>query len=107
MRINFDTANIYFYNEGVTSAGELQKVLPWVEGVHLKDTMGGLKEHNFSPLGRGRVDFPAVVRMLNDRAFFGPFTMELEGKARVGLTREQTLQQVEDSVRYLRSTGLF
>lgn len=107
VRINFDTANVYYYNGGVTAVGELQKVLPWVEGVHFKDTMGNLKEHNFPPLGQGVVDYPAVVRMLNARGFHGPFTMELEGKAGVELDREQTLQQVEESVRYLRSTGLF
>lgn len=107
VRVNFDTANVYYYNEGVTAPGELQKVLPWVEGVHFKDTMGNLKEHNFPPLGQGVVDFPAVVKMLNARGFAGPFTMELEGKAGVELTRDQALQQVEESVRYLRSTGLF
>jgi sugar phosphate isomerase/epimerase len=107
VRINFDTANVYYYNEGVTAPGELQKLLPWVEGVHFKDTMGNLQEHNFPPLGQGVVDYPAVVRILNARGFHGPFTMELEGKAGVELDRQQTLQQVEDSVRYLRSTGLF
>ncbi len=107
VRINFDTANVHFYNENVTSVGELAKMLPWVEGVHLKESLGKLKDFNFPALGTGIVDFPAIVRMLNERRFFGPFTMELEGTTGVEFTREQTLAHVEESVRYLRSTGLF
>jgi len=107
VRINFDTANIYYYNDGRDAVTELRKVLNWVEGVHLKDSLGAKGEFNFPPLGQGIVDFPSVVRMLNERGFFGPFTMELEGKSGEEPTLEGVKQQVVESVNYLRSTGLF
>jgi len=107
VRINFDTANIYFYNDGADCLAELEKVLEWVEGVHFKDSKGRPRDHDFPVLGRGIVDFPRVVRRLNERGFYGPFTIELERARGVELSEDETLEEVAESVRYLRSTGLF
>ena len=41
VRINFDTANVCFYNEGATAVSELEKVIDYVASVHLKETDGG------------------------------------------------------------------
>jgi len=106
VRINFDTANVYYYNEGVDAVGEIRKVLDCVEGIHLKDTDGGYQKHYFPALGTGVVDFPAVVKLLADRGFTGPFTMELEGMAGVEMTPEEQKQYVADSAAYLRKIGL-
>lgn len=105
VRVNFDTANIYFYNEGADAAVELGKVLPYVEAVHLKDTPGGVRQFDFPTLGEGVVDFPTVFRLLNERGFAGPFTMELEGSEGVERDQEQIKQHVADSVAYLRRSG--
>ncbi len=105
VRVNFDTANIYFYNEGADAVGELGKVLPYVEAVHLKDTRGGVGQFDFPTLGEGVVDFPTVFRLLNERGFVGPFTMELEGTKGVERDEEQIKQHVADSVAYLRRSG--
>ena len=107
VRINFDTANIYFYNDDADSVTELRKVLDWVEGVHLKDSKGVKGKFDFPALGRGIVDFAAIVRALNERGFRGPFTMELEGTHGVTPTLEEILDHVAESAQYLRSTGLF
>ncbi len=102
IRINFDTANIHFYNQGTTAVAELRKVLDLVAAVHLKDTPGGYQEWTFPALGTGVVDFPEVFRLLNGRGFHGPFTMELEGTKGIERTEAQQLEYVADSVKYLR-----
>ena len=105
VRVNWDTANVYYYNEGIDGAAEMNKVLDYIGAVHLKDTNGGFQEWYFPALGEGIVDFPAVFRTLNARGFYGPFTMELEGIQGETLTEEGAKERVASSVRYLRSIG--
>ena len=104
--INFDTANISYYNQDADAIAELRQALPWVVSVHLKDTMGGFHEHNFPTLGQGIVDYPTLFELLGERGFVGPYTMELEGVAGEQLNAAQRAQRVADSVAYLRSRGL-
>lgn len=80
IRVNFDTANVYYYNEGTNAVAELERVLPYVGAVHLKDTMGGYRSGEFPPIGQGVVDFPAVFRQLTQHGYAGPFTFEIEGE---------------------------
>ncbi|MCS7223840.1 MAG: sugar phosphate isomerase/epimerase [Armatimonadetes bacterium] len=107
IRINFDTANIYFYNQGRDSVTELRKVAPFVVSVHLKDTNGGYRTWYFPGLGEGVVNFPEIFRILSERGFFGPYTMEIEGIEGESLTREQVYDRVARSVDYLRKIGVF
>ena len=100
IRLNFDTANIYYYNENVDAVVELKKVLKYVGAVHLKDTDGAPKSFNFPPLGEGIVDFPEVFRILNEIGFHGPFTFELESTK-----GEEMAAALEKSVNHLRETG--
>ena len=106
IQINFDTANVYYYNREVSATGELEKILDDVTAVHLKDTDGGFQSWHFPALGEGVVDFPAVFQMLAERAFYGPYTLELEGIRGEDLTREGAEKRVEDSLAYLRANGL-
>ncbi len=106
VRINFDTANIYYYNQGRETVNELNKVIAYVEGVHLKDTHGQYKEFNFPTLGMGVVDFARVIELLSERDYSGPYTMELEGVEGVEMTPEQQKHYVADSAAYLRQIGL-
>lgn len=105
VRINFDTANIYFYNRNRTAVGEIAKVIDHVVSVHLKDTPGGFEEWTFPVLGTGVVDFPAVFRMLAARGFTGPCTMELEGTKGVDRNEAEQLQYIADSAAYLQTIG--
>ena len=107
IRINFDTANIYFYNEHLTATGELAKVIDVVEAVHLKESTGVFEKWAFPVLGQGVVDFPEIFRMLDARHYNGPYTMELEGTKGVEFTEEQQCQYIADSVAYLRSIDAF
>jgi L-ribulose-5-phosphate 3-epimerase len=100
IRMNFDTANIYYYNENVDAVEELKKVAKYVGSVHLKDTDGAPRSFSFPPLGEGIVDFPEVFRILNELGFHGPFTFELESTK-----KEQMAEALEKSVNYLRRTG--
>jgi sugar phosphate isomerase/epimerase len=105
VRINFDTANIYYYNEGVDGVEEMKKILDYIEGVHLKDTNGKPRTWHFPALGEGIVNFSKVRELLNNRSFYGPFTIEIEGIEGESLTLEQTLERMEKSVKHLRKCG--
>src|SRR4030043_435614 len=97
VRINYDTANVSFYNRGVTAVGELGKLIDYVATVHLKDSTGKFEEWVFPTLGTGVADFPEVFRMLNARGFAGPCTMELEGTKGVDFDEAGQLKYIADS----------
>lgn len=107
IRVNFDTANVYYFNHGVTTVGELSKIVDYVASVHLKESTGEYKLFDFPALGKGLVDFPAVFKMLAERGFAGPYTMELEGTEGVEMDEAEQLRYVADSAAYLRSIGAF
>jgi len=104
---NFDTANVYFYNpRGTDAAEELKKVLPYVTSVHLKDSGKGEPESwDFPVLGTGVVDFPEIFRLLGERGFTGPYTMEIEGPLVDGLPTEERTAKVAACVEHLRNIG--
>jgi len=104
--MNFDTANIYYYNEGINGTDELRKVAPRVVSVHLKDTHGGYHDGAFPIFGQGIVDFAAAFKVLNDLGFHGPFTMELEGSALKADSLEQMEQHVVGCMDHLRKLQL-
>jgi sugar phosphate isomerase/epimerase len=105
--VNFDTGNIYFYNEGRAARDEVKKVAEHIASVHLKDTYGKYWTHDFPTLGKGVVDFVEIFRVLNEIGFYGPFTMELEGVAsKEPLTKEGIKRSVAESVAYLRHIAI-
>ena len=105
---NFDTANIYYYNpKGIDTIEELSKVLDSVTSVHIKDSAKGEPESfDFPVLGQGIVDFPEVFRILGERNFTGPYTLELEGPAISGLPVEERTGKVRACLDYLRCIGV-
>jgi inosose dehydratase len=104
--VNFDTGNVYYYNHNVTAVGEVEKVIPHVGAVHLKDTNGGYRTWHFPALGEGVVDFKAVFQTLNDAGFYGPFTMELEGIEDEDLDESGVQARVADSLQHLNDIGV-
>jgi len=108
VRINYDTANVHYYNQGVDTLDELRKILDYVVHVHLKDSRQGYKEWYFPALGEGTIDIPGLFKLCNDVGFFGPFSMELEGIEGEGdLSLEQRQERVARSVDYLKSIGVY
>ncbi len=105
VRVNYDTANIHYYNHDVDSVEELRKVISCVGSMHLKDTNGGYETWFFPTFGEGIVDFKAVFELLSVNGFHGPYAMEIEGCSGEELNEVETCQRVADSVAHLRRIG--
>lgn len=104
--VNYDTANIYFYNENVDTVVELKKAAKSVRSVHLKDTYGGFRDGNFPVFGKGIVDFAAVAGVLSGVGFTGPYTMELEGREFDARKPKELAKKVAACVTHLRKVGV-
>lgn len=102
VRINFDTANLYFYNHDIDAVEEIRKIAPYVAAVHLKDTDGGYRHWCFPALGAGIVDFAGVFGVLDGAGYAGPYTLEIEGLEGEVKTEELVCGRVRESVEYLR-----
>jgi L-ribulose-5-phosphate 3-epimerase len=105
IRINYDSANIYFYNHGVDSAAELRRLAAFVGAVHLKDTDGGYRSWNFPALGRGVVPFKDIFAVLDAAEFQGPYTLEIEGIEGETRTQRMVCDRIAESVGFLRGLG--
>jgi sugar phosphate isomerase/epimerase len=105
VRVNWDPANVYFYNENCDGRREFDVALPYVGAVHLKDTGGGYRAWDFGELGTGAVDFAHILRRLVETGFAGPCTMEIEGVRGEDLTPEAAALRVRRSVDYIRGLG--
>jgi len=104
--INYDTGNIYYYNDHIDPAEDIRHILDRVVHVHLKDTTGGKGQWQFCALGEGRVNFPKIIEALQSVGFRGPYSLEIEGQQGEDLNREGHLARVMKSVNYLRQIGL-
>ena len=107
IRVNFDVANITYYNQGTDAATELRKIIDYVATVELKDHNGQYKTWNFPALGQGVVDIPAVLRILQEHSYQGPITIEVEGIEGVPWDECQTKKAIAESAAYVRSLGEF
>lgn len=109
VRLNFDTGNIAYYNEGMNPCDELERVKHLVCSVHAKDNRGRPGDWYFPGLGEGgAVDFVRVREILDSVGFSGPYTIEIEG---IGGEEEPGLEARHDrvarSVEHLRACGYF
>jgi len=107
VRVNFDTGNITYYNAGADVVAELKKVIDYVATVELKDHGGRPKTWDFPALGRGKIDFAGVLRILKENGYAGPITIEVEGVEGIPGDEGQTKQAVADSVTFLRKLAPF
>ena len=104
IRVNYDTANVHYYNHDVDSVAELRKVLPYVAALHLKESKGAYESFDFPPLGQGIVDFPAIFRLIDEAGFQGPTTLEIEFLDHPD-PEGAFARTLRDSVAYLKSIG--
>lgn len=107
IRVNFDTANITYYNKNTDAPTELKKIIKYVATVEVKDHNGEYKTWNFPALGQGVVNIPEVLRILREHGYTGPVTTEIEGIRGVEWDEAQTKKNIADSVAYVRSLGAF
>jgi L-ribulose-5-phosphate 3-epimerase len=104
--INYDTANIYYYNEQIDTVTEVTKAARCVRGVHVKDTFGGFHDGAFPVFGEGIVDFAAVGAVLDKAGYQGPYCMELEGGTFGNCTEDELAAKVGQCAEHLRAAGL-
>jgi L-ribulose-5-phosphate 3-epimerase len=109
VRLNFDTGNIAYYNQGANPCDELDKVKHLVRNVHVKDNRGGLEDWYFPAVGEGgAVDFTRIREILDGVGFAGPYTIEIEGiggEPEPGV--DERHERIKRSVRHLQSCGYF
>ena len=85
--INYDTANLIMYGKANPVDG-LDVVGKYVRSLHAKDGIYPTNPKELgkeTPIGEGKVDFPAVIRRLKELKFKGHITIEREisGKRQV------------------------
>jgi inosose dehydratase len=109
IRLNWDTANVYYHNEGMQDGeAELAQVAPYVAHLHLKDSRRQYHDWYFPALGdAGGIDFAHVGRILKDAGFAGNFSIELEGiRGEPEQTLEERQRRLARSVEHLKHVGL-
>lgn len=77
---NLDTANLILYGKG-EPVGALDVIGKNVRGMHAKDGLYPVDPAKLGEevaIGKGRVDFPAVIRKLHELRYSGPITIERE-----------------------------
>jgi len=102
VKLNFDTANIYFYNQNIDGVEELKKILPWIGSLHIKDCNLNYHEWYFPAIGDGKVNYPELIKVLNNLDKTIPLTIEIEGIKGEIINLEQAKNRVEKSVEYLK-----
>lgn len=102
VRINFDPANVHYFNEGLDPVRELEQFAEFVAAVHLKDSRGGYQQREFPALGRGVVDFAGLMAVLRRAGFEGPCTIEIDDASGPPLTPDIVREQVAESVEFIR-----
>ncbi len=104
--VNFDTANLYYYNEAIDAVDQARKAGAHVRGMHLKDTFGGFREGNFPVLGEGIVNFAAVDQVLTAAGYQGAYCMELEGGTFDASKPDELADKVRRCAEHLRQVGV-
>jgi L-ribulose-5-phosphate 3-epimerase len=107
VRVNFDTGNITYYNQAADVVAELKKIIDYVATVELKDHGGRSLSWDFPALGRGKIDFAGVLRVLREHGYSGPITIEVEGIEGQPWDEAQTKRAIAESVAYLRKLAPF
>lgn len=105
LRLNFDTANYLYYNADATVDTALERVLPWVVSLHLKDLVEpGLWD--FPAIGSGgAIDFCRTLEILKGVRFEGPATIEIDQPQRGALSLDACQERLNASVEHLRRCG--
>ncbi len=105
VKINYDTANCVFYG-GVEAVDELRPVVPYLAHIHLKDTGGGKGEWDFPAIGEGRLDFGAILKLLNEEGYTGPFGVEIEFQGEPWPPVSEVDRSMKVSYAHLKDLGL-
>jgi sugar phosphate isomerase/epimerase len=78
--VNLDTANLILYGKG-EPVGAMDVLGTHVRGLHAKDGLYPTNPQKLgkeTAIGKGRVNFPEVIRRLHQLSYTGPITIERE-----------------------------
>ena len=73
--------------------------------MHLKDKAGADDAWDFPAVGKGKVDFPAIFRQLEEAKNDCPFSIEIEFTAAGPKDLDEVNKAVADSAEYLIAQG--
>ena len=97
--VNLDTANLILYGKA-NPVDALDVFGRYVLGVHAKDGFYPENGHDLGrevPLGRGKVDFPALLRRLRELGYDGCLTIERE------IAGEEQARDIREAKLYLEA----
>lgn len=95
--VNLDPANLILYGKA-NPVDALEVIGPYIRGVHAKDgryPTNGRELGQETPLGQGKVDFPALIKALKKHGYHGPLTIERE------IRGPQQQRDIETAIAYL------
>ncbi len=104
--VNYDTANVYYYNHDIDTVEQVAACIDHVRGVHLKDTHGKYHDFDFPVFGEGMVPFGKVHEVLQKAGYTDAYCMELEGPAFNREEVDDLAEKVARCVEHLRGAGL-
>jgi L-ribulose-5-phosphate 3-epimerase len=95
--VNFDLANLILYGKA-NPVDAIDLLGPYVQGVHAKDGLWPTNPKQLGeevPIGKGKVDFPRIIRRLKELNYRGAVTIERE------ISGAQQMEDVRASKTYL------
>ena len=87
---------------GVDPVQVVKDFLPLIHHVHLKDWVGGPAMAGYCPLGQGKVDLAAILKILDGRPMDGMVMVELDRGGQMPMTPRETAVIAKA---YLQSQG--
>jgi L-ribulose-5-phosphate 3-epimerase len=96
-RVNLDTANLILYGKG-NPVDALDVLGKYVAGLHAKDGLfptDPTKLGEEVPIGRGKANFPVLIKRLKELNYTGPVTIERE------ISGPQQMEDIRKSKAYL------
>jgi sugar phosphate isomerase/epimerase len=95
--VNFDLANLILYGKA-NPVDAIELLGPYVQGIHAKDGLWPTNPRELGqevPIGKGKVDFPRIIRRLKELNYRGAVTIERE------ISGAQQVEDVRGAKAYL------
>ena len=95
--VNFDLANLILYGKA-NPVDAIELLGPYVQGIHAKDGLWPTNPRELGkevPIGKGKVDFPRIVKRLKEMNYRGAVTIERE------ISGPQQMEDVRAAKAYL------
>ena len=104
--VNYDTANVYYYNHEIDTVDQVAACTDFIRGVHFKDGHGKYHDFDFPVFGEGIVPFDTVHAILQQAGYTDAYCMELEGPAFNRDAPDDLANKIARCVQHLRTVGV-